>query len=243
VALVGTILFGLAMTNAFYLFYLWNPEFDRVVIEWVTANGDAVVLTTGMLLLWTLGGGIHCALNLSMWHLAACVCCRSGGFCESCACCPNLGKKMLLMFVLGILALAIMIILLRVAINEQQDSLETEAATVTGETDKGIDIRIDDQLDLDVHSASEFSFVAGYLVEMLLSLFIYYPIGGTMLFSGMFACGFKIPVLGGRPYEVHCEAKRKSKQKNGSGVMRSSTVDEEQPASSNRNALQDDRLS
>jgi hypothetical protein len=55
VALVGTIIFGLALTNAFYLFYLWNPEFDRTLATMVTNNGDTFVLTTGMLLLWTLG--------------------------------------------------------------------------------------------------------------------------------------------------------------------------------------------
>jgi hypothetical protein len=215
VAMIGTILFGLALTNFFYLFYLWNPEFDRVVATYVTKNGDTAVLSTGMLLLWTLGGGIHTAVNLAMWHIAACACCRNGGFCEAYACCPSLGKHMVRMFVLGILASCIVIILLRVAINEQKKEFESE---------KGIDIRIDDQIDLDVQSASEFSFVAGYLVEIILALFVYYPIGGTMLFSGMLGCFYKIPILGGRPYEVFTEEKRKRKQ-GGAGVLRSDSKD------------------
>jgi hypothetical protein len=212
VALIGTVLFGLALTNLFYLFYLWNPEFNRVVATVVTKSGATITLTTGMLLLWTLGSGIHCALNLAMWHIAACACCRNGGCCEAYACCPSLGKHMLRIFVLGILSLCIMIVLLRVAINEQKQDYEST---------KGIDIRIDDQINLDIHSASEFSFVAGYLVEMVLSLFIYYPIGGTMLFSGVMVCFYKIPILGGRPYEVHLEEMRRNKQRGGECVLRS----------------------
>jgi hypothetical protein len=38
-------------------------------------------------------------------------------------------------------------------------------------------------------------------VELVLALFVYYPLVGTILFSGVVVCG-KIPVLGGRPYEV-----------------------------------------
>jgi hypothetical protein len=214
VALIGTVLFGLALTNLFYLFYLWNPEYDRVVATIVMRSGETITFTTGMLLLWTLGGGIHCALNLAMWHIAACACCLNGGCCEAYACCPSLGKHMLRMFVLGIVALCIMIVLLRVAINEQKNDYDST---------KGIDIRIDDQISLDVQNVSEFSFLVGYLVEITLSLFIYYPVFGTMLFSGMMACFYKIPILGGRPYEVHVEEKRNNKQRGEAGVLRSNT--------------------
>mmetsp|Transcript_2759 Transcript_2759/g.5246 ORF Transcript_2759/g.5246 Transcript_2759/m.5246 type:complete len:401 (+) Transcript_2759:160-1362(+) len=233
VALIGTIIFGLALTNMFYLFYLWNPEFDRVLATVVTDSGSSFVLTTGMLLLWTLGGGVHCACNLAMWHVAACACCRSGGCCESYACCPSLGKHMLRVFVLGIVGLCVMIVLLRVAINEQKDEL-TEYDTSTGSGNKGIDIQIDDQLDLDIQSPSEFSFLIGYLVEIVLSLFVYYPIGGTMLFSGIFACGFKIPVLGGRPYEVACEERRKAKQQQ----KQAAAADVEQCSGRKREAIE-----
>ena len=47
VALVGTITFGLAITNFCYVFYLWNPEYDRVVASYVTGSGNEIVLTTG----------------------------------------------------------------------------------------------------------------------------------------------------------------------------------------------------
>ncbi|KAG7369135.1 hypothetical protein IV203_031878 [Nitzschia inconspicua] len=218
VALIGTVLFGLALTNMFYLFYLWNPEFDRVVARYVSESGETtVVLTTGMLLLWTLGGGIHCAFNLTMWHIAACACCRNGGFCEAYACCPSLGKQMLRIFVVGVLAMSIMIVLLRVAINEQKENIY--------EAEKGINIHIDDNIGLDIQNASEFSFVIAYLVEMTLAFFVYFPIGGTMLFSGLLACFYKIPILGGRPYEVYSEEKRKTDQAGVAGVLRNTDND------------------
>ena len=36
---------------------------------------------------------------------------------------------------------------------------------------------------------------------------VYYPLSGTMLFSGFLGCG-SIPILGGRPYEILCEHKK-----------------------------------
>ena len=187
VALVGTFTFGLAMTNLFYVFFLWNPEFNRILATIITDDGNEwVLLTTGMLLLWTLGGCIHGMFNLAMWHIAACACCQKGGCLERYACCPNLGSKMIRVSVLCTVFLCIMIVLLRVAINEkeeennqeqQQYQLEEEYQYINN---RGIDILIDDQLDLNVQNISEFTFVLSYLVEMVLALFVYYPIGGTM---------------------------------------------------------------
>jgi hypothetical protein len=135
---------------------------------------------------------------------------------------------MIRVFVVGILALCVMIVLLRVAINEQQAEI-LESGVVSQEQEvvdnnKGIDIQIDDGLDLDIQSASEFSFLVGYLVEMVLSLFIYYPIGGTIVFSGILSCGLKIPVLGGRPYEVACEERRKAKEQKRRTTTRTATT-------------------
>jgi hypothetical protein len=200
VALIGTVTFGLAITNFFYMFLLWNPEFDRVLVSVATANGG-FVLTTGMLLLWTAGGGIHCMFNLAMWHIAACACCQSGGCLESCACCPSLGKYMIRFFVFCIGAFAALIIVLRVAINnqEEEDSIADGDGTIQG-------------IDLGVEAVSEFSFVFNYLVEMTLSFFVYYPVIGTILFSGILSCGYNVPVVGGRPYEVACEDRRNLKR-------------------------------
>jgi len=205
VALVGTVTFGLAITNLFYVFLLWNPDYDRVIASFTTGGGTEYVLTTGMLLLWTVGGGVHCAFNLAMWHIAACACCQSGGFLESCACCPSFGKKMIRVFIVSIVTFCVLIIILRVAINEEERENEEG-------TKQGINFAIDDELDFSVETMEEFSFVLNYLVEMTLSLFVYYFIAVTILFSGILACGYKIPLLGGRPYEVAREERRNSRR-------------------------------
>jgi len=200
VALAGTITFGLAITNVFYVFYLWNPEYNRVLASIATDNGTEYVLTTGMLLLWTVGGGAHCAFNLAMWHIAACACCKNGGFCESCACCPSLGKYMIRFFVLCTAAFCVLIIVLRVAINDEAEDEPSNADD--GNANQG----------LNIENLSEFSFVFNYFIEMTLAFFVYYPICVTTLLSGILSCGYAIPVVGGRPYEIAREERRNSRR-------------------------------
>ena len=176
-----------------------------------------------MLLLWTVGSGIHCMFNLAMWHIAACACCQSGGCCESYACCPSLGKHMIRFFVLCIGAFCTLTVVLRVAADDQtQEYIKMEDGNYT----EGLNFAFDDELDLSVDDASEFDFVVNYLVQMTLSLFVYYPICGTILFSGILSCDYNIPVLGGRPYEIACENRRKLKRQEQGGdelTLRGST--------------------
>eukprot|EP00934_Nitzschia_sp_Nitz4_P000735 Nitzschia sp. Nitz4//scaffold47_size129522//29894//31057//NITZ4_003543-RA/size129522-processed-gene-0.6-mRNA-1//1//CDS//3329552776//735//frame0 len=227
VALIGNLMLGLALTNMFYLFLLWNPQLNQSVFS-VTAGGVEWTLTTGMFLLWTVGGAIHAIFNVLQWNIAACACCRTGGFCERVACCPSLGKQLLRVFVLIILVLAILLMLMRIAVTnaEEEDSVDsifsnstlgiappTSAPTSLEDVDGWNGIRFfggDDSLELEVHDVEEFQFLVGYAVEMFLALFIYFPILGTILLSGCIGCG-KVPILGGRPYEVAAENRRAQK--------------------------------
>jgi hypothetical protein len=234
VALVGTIIFGLAMTNFFYLFYLSNPQFNQVVLTLVTDgdDGEEWTLTTGMLLLWTVGGTVHTMYNLAIWHIAACGCCRRGGCFESCACCPSLGKQLLRVLVVIIIGLAAMIVLLRVGISNNHERNDAEAqddavADIDIDADGSLHNILDDEwTTIEVANAQEFQFLLGYLVEMVLAFFIYYPIGGTILFSGILGCG-RLPMLGGRPYEVAAEERRKKKKQSPTtGITLASTADD-----------------
>lgn len=209
VAMIGTIVVGLAITNLFYLFFILNPQYNRPLVTVMVEEEPTTTLTTGMLLLWTVGGGVHTMYNLLQWHIAACACCRPGGMCERQACCPSLGKHLLRVLTLVIISMAILIILLRVAIGNSRQELPP--------TNNSTDIHFldDDSIEIEVHDVSEFNFLIGYLVEMGLALFVYYPLGGTVLFSGILGCG-RIPLLGGRPLEVAQEERRlarKQKQK------------------------------
>ena len=49
--------------------------------------------------------------------------------------------------------------------------------------------------------SSSFSFLIGYALELVFALFIFYFITSTLFFSGILGCG-RVPVFGGRPYEI-----------------------------------------
>lgn len=209
IALVGSMLFGVFITNVCYLLYVNYPQWDQRFFK-VEANNNSYTLSTGMLLLWTVGGGLHTMYNLVIWHVAACACCQVGG------CwhlhpdgisdseddnaekkqsvfrhCPSFGKHLVRLIVLGILVLATWAVLIRVKVEEQVDDDHTL------------------QVDLKNHNAQEFNFLLGYLVEMGLALFLWYPVGAMLLFSGVLACGHNLPLLGGRPREVFLERQKK----------------------------------
>ena len=74
----------------------------------------------------------------------------------------------------------------------------------------------------EIRGASSFSFLVNYAVEACLAL-LYFPLFGTILFSGVLGCG-RMPVLGGRPYEVRKEIARERKRSEGSSSRRSSRL-------------------
>ena len=45
----------------------------------------------------------------------------------------------------------------------------------------------------------QFTFFVKYAVELFLAWFLYFPIFGTVMFSGILGCGGRLPILGGRP--------------------------------------------
>jgi hypothetical protein len=188
VALIGTLVFGLALTSFFELLYIQYPRYQRILVAFGEAE-DSWELTSGMLSLWTVGGGIHTAYNLFIWHIAACSCMREGGrmastkFCH----CPNCGKTFLRIFVIVIVALTLFVVCLKVII-ANDDSADVE-----------------DVADLDNYTnVDDFGFILAYLVGMTLSFFLWYFVGLLILFSGVLGC-YKLPVLGGRPREVAIE--------------------------------------
>jgi len=53
----------------------------------------------------------------------------------------------------------------------------------------------------DNEAAARFSFFVGYALELVCALFFFYFITSTVFFTGILGC-FRVPVLGGRPYEL-----------------------------------------
>ena len=62
-------------------------------------------------------------------------------------------------------------------------------------------------LELQVHEMQDFSFLKGYAIEFVVSLFVFYPLVEAILFSGALGCG-RLPFLGGRPREMKMEMQR-----------------------------------
>jgi hypothetical protein len=247
VALIGSLVFGLAITNVFYLLFLFNDNLDRPVATIMIPEGSdstsstaddsepavtsGYTLTTGMLLLWTVGGGIHTAYNLLVWHVAACACCRPGGCLANVACCPNLGKRILVrVLVLIAVVFAVFVIVMRIAISNQQEGQRNNYFNSTESAVPGMNgtavtypesiydisglnsLNTSETIQNVPDDVRELDFVWSYLIQMILSLFIYYPMGGMILFSGALGCGGRIPILGGRPREILLEEQTKEKQ-------------------------------
>jgi hypothetical protein len=141
------------------------------------------------------------------------------------ACCPSLGKHLLRFFVVMIIALGVLVVLMRVAITNHEEDNDVAEDVVT---DSNVHLFEDDEvwkIQTDIDSAQEFQFLLGYFVETILAFFIYYPLGGTLLFSGILGCGC-VPLLGGRPSEVATEERKLKKQQlrlNPSGSTMEST--------------------
>lgn len=63
---------------------------------------------------------------------------------------------------------------------------------------------------------SDYAFLKAYAIEFSVSLFVYYPLIETILFSGILGCrSSAIPILGGRPGQV---ARERKAQQQGEGV-------------------------
>jgi hypothetical protein len=110
--------------------------------------------------------------------------------------------------VLLITALSTLVVVLRAMANESPS--ETLSDPAAGVPSGGL---IDDSLNLNEapRDASAYKFLIGYAIELALALFVYNPLIGTVLFSGALGCG-KVPVLGGRPYELACERREADKR-------------------------------
>eukprot|EP00977_Amphora_coffeiformis_P010904 scaffold2576_cov175-Amphora_coffeaeformis.AAC.8 len=216
--LFASIVFGLLLTNMIWLFFVLSDDYDSdhavvtislggtVDTGTNTTRFDAipdkdseVAITEGMIMLWTLGGGLHALFDNTVWYLSACVCCLPCHSQESLERFQKYGTIFMVFAVLCIGAVASFIVVLRASVEDDEEE-QVERFESGGITD--------DQVDLfGFQDKSSFDFLLSYGIELALALFIYYPVVGTVLFSGVLGCG-KVPILGGRPYEVMVEKKR-----------------------------------
>jgi len=219
-SLIGSVLFGLALTNIIYLAFVLadrDPDYEYLQVHTnITRTGlndvlddqvSSISVTTGNIILWTAGAMIHGWYDNTIWALAACSCCmnsknygnsksRTQRYIRS------TGALLVNFSVVLVLAVSTFAALLRAAIDadtEQQVNIMESGSQVMS------------QVQVQVLKAKEFQdyeFVVSYLVELVLSYIVYYPITGLVLFSGVLSCGRK-PFTGGLPYELKQRAAEK----------------------------------
>mmetsp|Transcript_10972 Transcript_10972/g.20095 ORF Transcript_10972/g.20095 Transcript_10972/m.20095 type:complete len:359 (+) Transcript_10972:122-1198(+) len=212
IILVGSIAFGFAVTNCVYLGFLGNETSSETVNNVYEATGKLAVfqqkftnveLQQSMVFLLTVGSFLHSTFDMSIWYLMACFCFRPGGHCqgegEGGKCrgrFQNLGIYMAVLVVMIAVVAATFVAIVR--LNEDQERAAERSATLA---EQFAGEQLDGENSETAESSSRFTFLVGYALELVFALFVFYFITSTVFFSGILGCG-RIPVLGGRPYEM-----------------------------------------
>jgi hypothetical protein len=193
----------LAITNIIYMaFVLGDQEFDDSLLKFtivdknITGNADLdqqitqVNVTSGMIALWTVGSALNALYDNLIWTFAACVWCLPGGRWEHLEKYRKYTPYLIMFLVVGTAAVASLVVLI---VATSQSTQEDENLAI--------------KFGLEYNSKAEsYRFLLSYSMEVALSLAVWYPLMGALLFSGVLAWG-KLPVLGGRPYEMRVLAK------------------------------------
>jgi hypothetical protein len=227
VFLFGSIVFGLMITNISWLMFYYSGTDQNEPAITITLNpeelgastnsDDTFQITQGMLLLWTVGGLLHATFDNTIWYVTACACCIHSRQHHRFKLC---GSYCVMVIVVFVTAMATLAVLLRTTIEteeqqQQQGDTSTESNfAVTGVATEETVTKIRFQ------EAESYRFLLSYATELVLALVVYNPIIGTVLFCGILGCG-RLPILGGRPYEVLQEEQRLREERLGSS---SSTI-------------------
>ena len=221
VMLIGSIGFGLLLTNFVWLWYYYHEDKTLLTLQLgglsnvttlstggnQTQQSSGMEITQAMVALWTFGSALHAVFDNTIWHISACVCCLPGQALSCCGCCRRIGADIAIIIVVILTTIATGAILLRVIIENNNNS--SLGLNLTDFNSTGL---VNSQVNLQgMTDVTAYHFLSSYAVELAIALFVCNPIFGTILFSGVLGCG-KVPFLGGRPYQVMREQKLKDEQ-------------------------------
>lgn len=221
-ALIGSAIFGLAITNLIYIlfvmeekdydysFYSFGIERNFTSNEDLNDNLTTIDITTGIIWLWTAGGALHAVFDHLIWEVASCSCFAPGGRFEEYPYCQKMGPLLMIMITLIVTIGGCMTVLLRAtqeAYAGPGGINTTNASIPTWDELQGDDDEIYGVIQVQ-RDPETYRFVLSYVVELILSFFLWYPFVGTILFSGILGCG-RLPLLGGRPREVRMQRKER----------------------------------
>ena len=207
---LASAVFGLAITNAFWLWARNNDNNSTLfTVETgsrpganltgyvVDVNEDNdVEVTQDIILLWTVGGVVHGMFDNLIWTLSICACCNPGGRFELLAKYKKFGIGLLTFFILLVMAVTSLSVVLRGVMEEDDEAADVKELKTAGVFDDAIDLR--------TSSKENYEFLMSFFVELALEFAVYFPLIGTLLFSGLFAF-LRLPQCKGRNYEMEQE--------------------------------------
>ena len=205
------ILFVLEEADYDYSYYSVGIDRNITSNQEINENLTTLDVTAGIIWLWTVGGALNAVFDHLIWEVASCACFAPGGRFEKYPYCQKMGPLLVIMMTLSVCAAGTLTVLLRA---EQESGAGPEGVDTTNATVPTIDsIKATDE----VHvvkwqkDLETYSFLMAYIVEMVLSFLLWYPIIGTILFSGVLGCG-RLPLVGGRPREMWLDAMEEEKE-------------------------------
>ena len=192
IILLGSFAFGVAITNAIYLWFFYNPNasHDEQVFSINLSTGtdeesksQDYYLTSGLLVLVTIGSGSHAVFDRFVWSITACSCCRPGGRFESSRIgnfVTKLGFYVTILITIIIVAMATCIVLTRASVDEE-NTVPFKGTLGIWNSTSNTTIKEDvaQILDFNDFTLNDYSFLKGYAVEFAVSLLIYYPLMET----------------------------------------------------------------
>lgn len=205
--ITASISFGLVATGTVYYLQLFHSSAMEQELVTLPFQGVEYRITHGMIALWTLGGVCHSIFDMLVWHVMACACCHPGGRYATNTYsrrCKDAGSWSLVPIILVLLVLAGYFVLLQAA--QQQQGRYEDDDDYNNNVVYGDDGYVDQELqnvDLDnIDGAKDFAFLIQNGIELILAWFVYFPVIGTILFSGLLGCNGRLPILGGRPRDI-----------------------------------------
>jgi len=218
-------------------------------------NVSTLNVTNGNIALWTVGAFLHGLYDNMVWALAAGTCC-------SCKCCEEkCGKKpqdrasrntegpsqtrtlIVMLSVIVVVAITFFAVSLQMALTADDETEivvlsptnVTSNATAAGSSSGAI-VQREQLFRVKTDNAKDYEFIIAYLVELMLNYFGWYPLVGTILFSGILSCG-KEPLFGGRIYEMKqddLEAAERGRRSSNANTKASVPVNNHIPKDSTR---------
>lgn len=122
IILVGSIAFGLTLTNCVYLGFLKSQQAGTAVnyiydqagnISEAISDQTSIEVEQSLFFLWTVGSFLHATFDMLIWYLTACACFRPGGGFFSRPFCQKFGSYLTVLLVVCALFSATGVVVLR----------------------------------------------------------------------------------------------------------------------------------